>query len=388
MRRRTFAFVTLFVAIVAPAVAAELLLRVIDRPVPLVSGWRAPVGRMRFQINELGFRGQPVKYSDRDYVVLLLGDSQVQASSCAYEWMPERRLEEHLSRTRPVRVFSLAAEGYGQDQELLALEDYYRRFRADLVIVWETPGNDIWNNTFPTGDPEGRLPKPTYWLEDGALHGPTSQPGQVISPSFRLAALVQQQFPSWDRDWEARLPRPYEPLREYTGPVDRTWQTLWDQHIGTIRTDNLATEKSHVAVLLTPRSARSQYGIDLTHRLLERLSQVAHAHHSDVLTFWVDTPDLPDAFWHAGAAPEAERDEAVYVLNGRYYRASHRQKLANMADVNRGLDNVIERIRIPRWRTSPTDGHFNQHAVDDLMRHLAATVEARPTFARERLHQP
>ena len=218
VKRVAFILVTLVLVGGLLVLGLEVLLGLLDRARPIVSGWRAPQSTaFRFQYNQLGFRGVPINYSASDFVVLLIGDSQVQADACSYYWLPERRLEHHLSSTRPVRVFSLAADGWGQDQQLLALREYFQMFRADLVIVWQTPGNDLWNNTFPTAD-RSQL-KPTYWLENGALRGPTSRIGEVISSRSRLITFYQRHFVSWDRQWERYLPPAYVPIRR-TGKDD------------------------------------------------------------------------------------------------------------------------------------------------------------------------
>jgi hypothetical protein len=58
--------------------------------------------------------------------------------------MPEKRLQDYLNMyDKKVKVFSLGAPGYGQDQQLLVLKDYYRQYHADVVILWETPKNDV-----------------------------------------------------------------------------------------------------------------------------------------------------------------------------------------------------------------------------------------------------
>ena len=169
-KRTVFIAITFLFVLGIPVLVVEGLLRVLNLASPVVSGVRAAQQeRYRLQCNQLGSRGVPIQYSAGDYVVLLIGDSQVEAAACSYYWLPERRLEHHLSATRPVRVFSLGAGGWGQDQQLLALREYYQRFRADLVIAWQTPDNDLWNNTFPSMDPDGHQPKPTYWLENNTL---------------------------------------------------------------------------------------------------------------------------------------------------------------------------------------------------------------------------
>jgi len=158
--------IALIVSVSIALLIAEAMLRLVDKPKPIISGWKTSdinPELSELERNQLGFRGQQIEYADNDFVVVLLGDSQVEAMACGYEWMPERRLQNYLNSSgRKVRVFTVGASGYGQDQELLALREYYQKFRANLVILWETPINDLWNNQFPTTT-DGHA-KPTFWL--------------------------------------------------------------------------------------------------------------------------------------------------------------------------------------------------------------------------------
>src|SRR5659263_152582 len=91
--------------------AVELTLRLLGKPawdIDFRAGWKYQ-GTDRY-VNELGYRGQPIRYSNRDIVVVLLGDSQVESLTCPPDMMPERYLEQHLSRLDPrFRVFSLGS---------------------------------------------------------------------------------------------------------------------------------------------------------------------------------------------------------------------------------------------------------------------------------------
>ena len=107
--------------------AGELLLRIFYTPPHVVAGWRSFVPEE--EKNQLGYRGRPIKYNNSDYVILLLGDSQAEGYGCRFESMPERKLESYLNDSiTQVKVFTLAAGGYGQDQQLLALREYYQRY--------------------------------------------------------------------------------------------------------------------------------------------------------------------------------------------------------------------------------------------------------------------
>ena len=352
---------------VAAGIVGALFLQVGYVPPPIVSGWRgfAP----KDEQNQLGFRGRQIVYSPEDFVVVLLGDSQVEAMALAFDAMPERRLETHLEAPgRKTRVFSIGAGGYGQDQELLALQEYFEKYRADLVVLWQTPANDIWNNVFKT-HMSSRNPKPTFWLDkSGKLRGPSESLGQPLANSpIVIAALWQRAFglPWRDRSWERRLPAPYAPLYGYDGPVRTDWQERWDTNIGRMRDENLDTEKSHLVVGLTPRSKRMKYGLDLTRALTERIQELATANRGRLVVFHTDARDL------------ASDGDQVYVLNKKYYRVSKQQFEANWSYVNDGYNAEVIPVTIKEWRVGPEDGHLNRPATEQVMAELAARLQSR-----------
>jgi hypothetical protein len=343
------------------------LLQVAYVPPPVVSGWRAFAPRQ--EQNEFGFRGRRISYSPDDSVILLLGDSQVEAMAMAPENMPEKRLEAFLAaRGYRAKVFSIGAGGYGQDQQLLALDEYFKKYRADYVVLWQTPGNDIWNNIFKTHLP-GRNPKPTFWLDRaGRLFGPSEGLGEPLASSpIVVASLWQRAFglPWRDKSWEMSLPDPYVPLTEYAGPVNTAWQERWDSNIGRMRDENLATEKSHLAVGLVPRSPRMQYGLDLTRALMLRIQDLVARQQGKLMVFQIQTRE---------SAPEGDQ---TYVLNGKYYRVSNTQFQANWSYVNEGFDTEIVPVTVRDWRVSPEDGHLNAHATAQVMEDLADRLVTR-----------
>jgi hypothetical protein len=349
------------------AFAAAVLLQVAYVPPPVVSGWKsyAPAD----QQNELGFRGRRIAYKPGDYVVVLLGDSQVEGMKLPLDAMPERRLEAYLdSPNGTTRVFSVGAGGYGQDQELLALEEYFRKYRADLVVLWQTPGNDVWNNVFNT-HMANRKPKPTFWLDkSGALRGPSESLLQPLADSrVVVASLWERAFglPWRDKSWERQLPEPYAPLDHHAGPARTEWQERWKTNLGRMRDENLDTEKSHMAVMLAPRSKRMQYGLDLTHALTQRIRELVTTNHGRLVVFYVDTHDF------------VSEDDQVYMLNGKYYRVSKHQFAANWNYVNRGFDVEVIPVVEKDWRVGPDDGHLNAGATDQVMADLARRLRPR-----------
>jgi hypothetical protein len=370
-RRTVFAIVAVCGCLCVLTLITEVILQVIDWPADRICGWRCFWGPQH-ENNQLGFRGQPIEYGPDDFVAVLLGDSQVQALACDFERMPERRLQLHLTERlgRPVKVFSLAAGGYGQDQQLFALREYFQQHRADLVLLWLTPENDVWNNMFPTHFPTDGWSKPTFWLDHGELEGPNHPMGQRIGSGLKLALLLNQLFPRIDAEWEREhLPPPYKPI-EHSAPAHEGWQRAWDENIGRFREDNIANEKSHVAIGLTPRSPRMQYGLDLTNALLHEIDRAAHDHGAGFLIFWITNRPHPASAPATASAPSAARyaDAAVYVLNGRYYRSSPQQRRDNIARMTRGLPAFHVTHDVKDWKAP--DGHLNETAVDAAMKNV------------------
>jgi len=373
-RENIYRVLAVLVSLFVGLLIAEVGLRMMNRLIR-VSGWRGESLVSKNENNQLRYRGQNIEYTDSDFVIILLGDSQVQANACAYEWMPERRLQYYLnSRGKRVKVFSIGASGYGQDQQLLALREYYQKFRADLIILWETPANDVANNLFPThfhaeGIADGMY-KPTFWLEDGNLRGPSEEIGQRLreTPRIKLIALWRKAF-GWSRDseWEKTYPPAYKPMTEFEGPVKEDWQQWWNNDEKGFRGENLSNEKAHVPICLTPRSERMRYGLDLTRKLLQEIERLASSHNGKLVTF-TTTPDV-------GSSLGCHANAVVRVLNGKYYRTSERQYNDNLNYINEEVDFYLIPITIEQHRVGPEDGHLNEHAVDQVMKDLAARIE-------------
>jgi len=350
------------------ALLAGVMLQIFYTVPPLISGWRPNVPEN--ERNQLGYRGHPIEYSEDDYVVLLVGDSQVEARACDYKSMPDQRLQHYLNSElkKNVKVFTIGASGYGQDQQYLALKKYYQNYRADLVMVWLTPRNDVWNNMFPTHWATNGYPKPTFWLENGELRGPSEQMGQEIPfSSIKLIAIFQRLFLDRDGEWEKYLPEPYKPLSEYKGPVSLDWQKRWDNNIGLMRYENLDNEKSHLAISLTPRSKRMQYGLELTRRLLQKISMLVKSHNGRFVIF--RTPEPPEG------AGKSLSDVTVHILNGKFYRTSEKQFEENMQYITDGFTSYVIPVTVKDWRVSPTDSHLNRRANEQVMRDLAVRLK-------------
>ncbi len=266
-----------------------------------------------------------------------------------------------------MKVFTLGCGGYGQDQELLALQEYYRTYRADMVLLWVTPKNDIWNNMFPTHWPKNGPAKPTFYVENGTLYGPTSEIGPVPCTGSRIVDIIQRRLVHFDKDGEwdrLHLPDPYVPMTNYAGPVSTDWQKMWDENLGGCRFDNFENEKNHFAIFMTPRSQRMEYGLELTRALLTEISRLVRAHGGQ---FGLFMPVCPMDKQPAG--------EVVHRLNGKYFRTSQEQYDANVAFLAQGFQTFLTPVRVKEYEVGPEDEHLNEHAVDQVMNELARTLD-------------
>lgn len=353
-------------SVIVAGIVLELFLQGFYEPPPIISGWRSSCSKL--EKNQLGFRGRPVKYSPDDIVIVLLGDSQVEAEACSYWWIPERRLQYYLnSFGKHVKVFTLGTRGYGQDQQLLVLQEYYETYRANMVILWQSPANDIWNNMFPTHWPANGTPKPTFWLENGELRGPSEQLGESLQTSpIKLIELWRRAFTPVKRDneWEQFFPPSYKPLTEYNGQINPEWQEDWNASIGLMRDENLDNEKSHYAIMLTPPSERMRYGLELTRKLTQEIETLVGSHQGEFVVFFRGSPPSN------GFAIEEE----IYGLNGKYYKSSKKQMLANIEYINRGFHSYEVPVTVEDYRVGPEDAHLNEHAVDQVMQDLAQVL--------------
>jgi hypothetical protein len=352
---------------------AEIVLQLVHYPRPTISGWKT-LNSYKSERHQLGFRGQPLEYRDDDFVIVLVGDSGVEAKACAFGWMPEQRLQHYLNSSgKKVKVFSLGGPATGQDQQLLSLREYYRSYRADLVLLWFTPGNDVWNNTFPSGIPDDRTPKPTFWLEGGQLRGPTELTGEPVreTSGVMLGRLWRKLFP-WSREKEwARtvLPAPYAPLTKYDGPTSDEWQKRMDMLPGYLRYENFDTDKNDRVLYLTPRSQRMQYGLDLTRKLIEEMQRLAASRGAQFAIFMAGSQRDVTKVGTAGS------DEVVQALNGKYYKTSEAQYNENLDYITRGYANYFIPVLVEPAVVGPEDVHLNEHANDQVMKDLAAQIQ-------------
>ena len=130
-----------------------------------------------------------------------------------------------------------------------------------------------------------------------------------------------------------------------------------------MRDEELDTEKSYMAVRLTPRSPRMQHGLDLTRSLMHRIKAAVERQNGTLVVMQAVPPRNPD-----------EPDEVVRASGERFSTstAQERQLGIRQQRVSHGAASVT----VPDWRISRDDAHLNKDATAQVMADLADRLRA------------
>jgi hypothetical protein len=336
--------------------AVELGLRYLDWPPAVTSGWRTM--KLDGPLNQLGWRGQPWQpHRSSDFVVVLTGGAE--CAECPPDETLDLVLERALRRhNQNARVVTLSSQGYSQDQELLALHEYFTHERADLVVVWPSIAEDVPANTFHSVQTnKGRaVLKPTFALLENSIRGPSEMIGQEIY-RFKLSNLLWPLFIDLDRNWTSLLPAP--DYGAANAPADVA--TRVTAH------DALEEQRSAWAVWLTPRPARVKYGIDLTRALFRQMRDLSVLH---------------GARFTILMTPAETRDAGRVALEhaGRWFVADPATRDAAIAEVTDGFDT----IKLPEDDTRP----HSPDAERQTMRRLAEVLGQRNLLTSAATERP
>ena len=135
-------------------------------------------------------------------------------------------------------------------------------------------------------------------------------------------------------------------------PAKDDWQRKLDNK-DAFQWENFNTDKHDKILYLTPRSPRTQYGLDLTHKLLQEIEKLVTSQNGRFAMFWV-RPNDPVT------TQKTELDEVVHVVNGKYYKTSDAQLNENMDYVSRDFNRFIVSLSVTPWRVGPEDEHPNE----------------------------
>jgi hypothetical protein len=340
--------------------ALEMAMRYKNWPRPIPSGWR--VSEAGGPINQFGWRGQPPRRRrTTDFVVVITGGGAVECRVCPNDETLDLMLERALRDHNPdIRVVTLGSSGYAQDQEFLALHEYFTYEHAELVINWASIADDVPANMFRAGHPWPGRPvlKPSFALYGTELRGPTEGIGDPIYRS-KLSALLGPWFVDVDRNWTTLMPKP-DP-----GSVSPPSGAETQMHVD----EPLEQQRGAWSIWLTPRPARVQYGIELTRALLNKsrsLSMLRGARFAVLLTpAPADRAPAPASM----AAPDGAAAAPIALEhNGHWFLADPATRDAAIAEVTDGMD-VITLPEEPR-NDSP-------EAARRMMARLADTLNQR-----------
>ena len=319
-------------------------------------GWNSGHSYLTDSLNQLGFRGKTFQHrkDSTEKIILFVGDSQVEANGLPFRFMIENLVQKLLQERDTLhtyKCYSIGSGGFGQDQEFLALKEYFKEYQADKVLLWFTPENDVWNNIFPTHWPVNANPKPTFWIEDNQLKGPNYQWLETY-PSANKPRWKQSFFAlqNLDTKWEAKLPAPYKAI-----PVSDFKGVLVPGPIG--GDEAIEIEKSHYAIFLKPRSPRMEYGIRLTRFLLDSIQQICSANKADFSIFMALNNEVT-----------AMRDSSFSVeKEGKVYALDKNMFFKNVASIAQGYHFHLFHLDTEWKQISRQDNHhFNHEAQTEI----------------------
>lgn len=283
-------------------------------------------------LNSWGFRG-PEPDPGAATRLLLLGDSQVEAVSIHdHHGAPGPQLERHLrGRGVDARVVSMAAAGWGTDQQLLALQHYFARLRPHAVLLFYTFENDIIDNLFVRG-PGG--PKPTFRLDSvGRLVPPDAAlwlpPG--ATPRYGLRALLRRALgpaPPGDPQWDRTMPGPTPATRGAGVQLDLFLRGLYG-FATPVELADLEQGRVSWALFRDPMPPRIRHGFALQRALLARMRDYCASRRVPLYIFKQRDPLL-----------QQRLEGRTLILEGHALRFSP-------AAAERRLQELMSALRIP-----------------------------------------
>lgn len=387
-------FLLMVTTLLVTLTLVETGLHIINYPPMPEVGWRWNQSPYRAKFNEhdqntnqLGLRGRKIEYDKDDFVILLLGDSQVEAGSQTADKLPEILLETALKaqlHSKHIKVFSVASAGWGQDQELIWLRQYFENYRADLVLAWPTPVNDYWENTFidrSVTREAGKL-KPTFCINVDKLDPVVpfrfewklrNLLGLAVGRGSGNNKFTLEQYYT-DR-WLAALPSPVNatPSKAECPALEVLEKDLIGSFIAGSRSYTLVTDedvengRSHFSPFLKNMSERDRYSVVITHRLLQEIADLSKTKGAQFRIFHPYRSDLDAAF--------REIKCVKMQANGQYFEFDGSDWLRYLKQSSLKNQLITLDVVDPHpMNVAPSDWHLSYEGNRHVMNVLANTL--------------
>lgn len=238
--------------------------------------------------NQYGFRGKPIPPGKKAHQkwILLLGDSQIESlgldDSLQMEHLLERKINPYPDSVEYV-FFTAGTGGYGQDQQLMWLERILKKHPFDMVVLWFTPENDVWNNMFPTHWPWNGTPKPTFVLNNKKLSLELDTIKYELNSALKLLVLFEKialdkKYSHLDDLWSTTYLPVNEIITYDTSLSKKTTEWIGEQ-------EQMNEQKTHLLLYTEKNTKRLQYGLELTKALLDSMKNLCAGHHADLKIF-------------------------------------------------------------------------------------------------------
>lgn len=294
--------------------------------------------------------------------ILLLGDSILDCNETNQRFQDTipSLLQGYLGGN--YEVINLAAGGWGNDQQLLAYEEVGRKYEPDMVFLFFTPANDLFNNSSGRAI-SAEKEKPYFQLGFGGrleLHEPkvrnaaASWPRRLFSRSEIKKRLILLRN---SRNWVRLFPlgiesEAYSQISAFINPLPSRLNTSWTvtQAIFTRLDEDTRRDKARFALVYVPSGIRGP------------------------CEFPKEFPDKCAGYGRPDISVRCERKNyrvdsyQPFNLLREFSKRSKIPLISNLEDV--------EPFRANHQALAPDCLHLNRHGSDLLARKVADHVQA------------
>ena len=303
------------------------------------------------------------------YRVLVLGDSFIEASQVEWAESFPQQLTDLMAQQSDLRVEAINAGvgGWGNDQQLIWLQEEGYKYEPDLVLIATYPRNDFMNNSEALeGANQGKIRKPFLELVDGELRrkyypfDPDAVP-EVESEQAVVAAEQVEPGPltglgAWLHDHSA-LYRYIDPRLRVAAPQFASWLGRTGLIEPGMETRLVAQGGDYIplAYQIYERelSPEWQEAVDLTEAIYARIREVATGMGAQTAAVVITAP------------------EQVYPEEWSQILATYPDMQAMELDVNASHERAVVALDKAGVPVLDLLGPFRQLAHDDEPLHLA-----------------